>query len=529
MGRNDQGGSAAAALAAASESGRQGSRRPATSRKGGFIRARERLVDWLGGPARVRVVLLLGAVLGLQSADLATIGALGAELESDLGIDHLQLGILASVASLLAAAATLPFGILADRVRRVRLLSATVVVWGVAMVASGAVTAFWQLLLARLLLGVVTAVAAPVLASLIGDLFPSEERARLYGYVLAGELAGTGFGILVAGNIAGVLSWRWAFWAMAIPAWALSWALARLLPEPARGGASRLEPGAEEVPSAEEVEEEEGDSGERPEPPGDKVAREMVRGRGVEADDELVLRADPGELSLWEAIRYVLRVRTNAMLIVSSACGYLFLLGVQTFAVVYVRKQYGLGQSAAISILALLGIGAVLGVLVGGRLADRRLRRGQLDARVVLPAVAFALAAIVALPPLAGAWPLLAAMPLFMLTTALLGATNPPLDAARLDVVPAGLWGRAEAVRNALRSLAIALAPLLFGLIASLVDGGQAEGLRIAFVVMLAPLFAAAVVLFRARRSYAPDVATALGSEEWLRGERDRLPGRQAA
>jgi sugar phosphate permease len=316
---------------------------------------------------------------------------------------------------------------------------------------------------------------------------------------------------------------------MAIPAWVLSWALARLLPEPARGGASRLEPGAEEVPAAEEVEEEEEEGDEQLEPPGDKLAREMVRGRGIEARSDLVLRTDPEDLSLWEAVRYVLRVRTNALLIVSSACGYLFLLGVQTFAVVFVRKQYGLGQSAAISILALLGIGAVLGVLAGGRLADWRLRRGQLDSRVVLPAIAFALAAAIALPPLAAAWPLLAAMPLFLLTTALLSATNPPLDAARLDVVPAGLWGRAEAVRNALRSLAIAVAPLLFGLIASLVDGGQAEGLRIAFVVMLAPLLAAAVVLYRARRSYAPDVATALGSEEWLREERERVPGRQAA
>jgi MFS family permease len=492
------------------------------------VSVRDRLVALLGGPARARVVLLLGAVLGLQSADLATIGALGAELEGELGIDHLQLGILASVASLLSAAATLPFGVLADRVRRVRLLAGTVAIWGVAMIASGAVTSFGELLLARLLLGVVTAVAAPVLASLIGDLFPSEERARLYGYVLAGELAGTGFGILVAGNIAGVLSWRWAFWAMAIPAWVLCWALAKMLPEPARGGGSRLEPGAEEVPSAEEVEEEEEEAG-PVEPPGDKLAREMVRGRGIEADPELVLRTDPEELALWEAVRYVLRIRTNALLIISSACGYLFLLGVQTFAVVFVRKQYGLGQSEAVSILALLGIGAVVGVLAGGRLADWRLRRGDLNARVVLPAVVFALAAVVAFPPLAGAWPLVAAMPLFLLTTALLSATNPPLDAARLDVVPAGLWGRAEAVRNALRSLAIAVAPLLFGLIATLVDGGGATGLRVAFVIMLAPVLAAAAVLFRARHSYTTDVATALGSEEWLREEPDRLAGRAEA
>ena len=46
---------------------------------------------------------------------------------------------------------------------------------------------------------------------------------------------------------------------------------------------------------------------------------------------------------------------------------------------------------------------------------------------------------------------------------ALLSAANPPLDAARLDIMPAGLWGRAESVRTFVRSLAQALAPLLFG------------------------------------------------------------------
>ena len=50
-----------------------------------------------------------------------------------------------------------------------------------------------------------------------------------------------------------------------------------------------------------------------------------------------------------------------------------------------------------------------------------------------------------------------------MAGAALLSAANPPLDAARLDIMPAGLWGRAESTRTVVRSLAQALAPVLFG------------------------------------------------------------------
>jgi hypothetical protein len=47
---------------------------------------------------RRRIVLLLGAVLALESADLSTIGAVGPELEASLGITHAQLGLLAAPA-----------------------------------------------------------------------------------------------------------------------------------------------------------------------------------------------------------------------------------------------------------------------------------------------------------------------------------------------------------------------------------------------------------------------------------------------
>jgi hypothetical protein len=114
---------------------------------------------------------------------------------------------------------------------------------------------------------------------------------------------------------------------------------------------------------------------------------------------------------------------------------------------------------------------------------------------------------------------------------ALLSAANPPLDAARLDIMPAGLWGRAESTRTFLRSLAQALAPLLFGALADLIAGiapeqapigthpggispSTATGLKFSFLIMLVSLGAAGVFLGRARRTYPTDVATAAASHQ---------------
>lgn len=57
------------------------------------------------------------------------------------------------------------------------------------------------------------------------------------------------------------------------------------------------------------------------------------------------------------------------------------------------------------------------------------------------------------------------------LAGAALAGVNPPLDAARLDVMPSGLWGRAEGVRTLLRSVVVAIAPLLFGFISDQLSG----------------------------------------------------------
>ena len=450
----------------------------------------------LGGAERTRVIVLLASVLALSSADATTVGAAATPLRHSLGITNTDIGLLVTVTSLVAALTSLPFGVLADRVRRTWMLSAAIVLWGIAMIWSATVSSFGDLLVTRVALGAVTAAAGPVVASLVGDYFAGAERGRIYGYILAGELAGAGFGFAVTGDIA-ALSWRAAFVLLALPAFALAWLIFRL-PEPSRGGMAPLADTNAPTRAAgvEDESEQETD------------AQRLARERGVEPDPELVLAEDPGRLHFIAATRYILRIRTNVILIVASAGGYFFLSGVQTFGVEFVTRQYAIDQALGTLVLLVVGIGGVIGVLAGGAIGDLLLRRGVFTGRILVSAIAAAIAVVLFVPAIFTHHATMA-LPYIVFAALALSAQNPPLDAARLDIMVPLLWGRAEGVRTFLRTLAQALAPVTFGGVSDYVFGGGRAGLQWTFLLMLIPLAGSAYFLFRALATYPRDVATA--------------------
>lgn len=489
---------------------------------------RGRVVSHVGGPARARVIALFGGVLALSSAQIATVGAVAPQLERALHIGNTKIGLLNSVALLIGAVAVIPVGLLVDRVRRIPMLAGSMVLWSVTTILGSIAPSYPALLLSRVGLGAVAATAGPAIASLTGDYFPSRERGRVYGYILSGEIAGTAAGFIVSGTLASAFSWRVAFFVLALPGFVLARSLWRTVPEPLRGGQSRLEPGAESLdrtisgdpdPAA-DIFPEDGLPAER------ELAQEAASRRGVVADPELVLDRDPETMSLRDAVRYVLSVPTNTLLIISSSLGYFFFAGLQTFALVFVRGHYHASQGTATLVLGLLVLGALAGTLISGPLSDLLTRHGRFEARVWVPSVCYLGATAVLIPGLL-AGSLGSALWFDVAGSALISAANPPLDAARLDIMPSGLWGRAESTRTFLRSLAQALAPLLFGAVADLIAGfsppqapigtqshpvvssATSTGLQASFMIMLVTLAAAGVFLLRARKTYPTDVATA--------------------
>lgn len=511
-------------------------------------RIRGEVVRRVGGAARARVIVLFGMVLALNGADTATIGAVAPELERALHIGTGSIGLLSSVTLLVGAVTTIPVGLLVDRVKRIPMLSVSIVLWSVASLLSAFAGSYSTLLLTRLILGAVVATAGPAIASLTGDYFPARERGRIYAYILGGEIGGNAIGFIVSGNVAVAINWRVSFVLLAIPGFFLARELYRSVPEPLRGGQSHLEPGVEDLveAAARARARARSDWFDDDEPPTqvEDLAQQAARRMGLEPDPDLVLTEDPRTLSLGDSVRYTLSIPSNVMMIVSSSLGYFFFSGLTTFALLFVRGHYGVGPVTSDLVLALLVMGALVGTLVSGWLGDLLLRNGMLASRVWLPAVCYLGATVLLIPGFISTH-LTPALWFDVAGAALLSAANPPLDAARLDIMPAGLWGRAESIRTVVRSLSQALAPLLFGELASLIAGfvprqapigthpavvsaAEARGLEITFLVLLVTLAAAGVTLLRARHTYPRDVATAAASNQGSSAERISLrePGR---
>jgi MFS family permease len=512
---------------------------------GGIVRGE--VVRRTGGPARARVITLFACVLALNGADSSTVGAIAPQLESALHINNTDLGLLSSVSLLVGAVFTIPVGFLVDRAKRMPLLALSIVLWSIASLFSAFAGSLSGLLLTRLALGAVAASAGPAIASLTGDYFAAEERGRIWSYILVGEAAGTAFGFTVSGFVASAIDWRGAFVVLALPGFFLARELWRTVPEPLRGGQSHLEVGAvdfspEVAQTAARADEGHGAEEERT-PPVDgehEAAREAARRAGAVANPRLVLHDDPSKMGLWQSIRYIFSIPSNLLMIVGSSLGYFYFAGLQTFALLFLKGHYHTSQATAELVLALLVVGAVIGTLVGGRLPDMLVRHGYLGARVWFPGGAYVGAALLLTAGLLGTH-LTPAVWFDVAGAALIFAANPPIQAARLDVVPAGLWGRAQSALTVVRSLAQAAAPLVFGGVSQLVTGilptqapigthphapssSTTTGLQVTFVVMLAALVAGGLFLFRARRTFPSDVATAAASELSADGSRPREP-----
>jgi len=476
--------------------------------------AKDRVVSVAGGPARLQIIAALAAILALEASDLGTVSAVSGQLKSAFHLGNTDVGLLLAVVSFVGAAATLPMGALVDRFSRRVLLMIVVATWVVAEGVSGFANSFAFLLIARAMVGAVTAVAWPAVASLTGDFFPARDRAGIYGLIIGGELIGMGVGFFVSGEASTLLNWHWSFYIMALPAIALVWVIWRFLPEPKRGSQSWISQGEEDPNTASRPASRQPER-HRPQPPPSSKSdsaspHEEVKRAHVRPREELIVREDPRRWGLWRVMRYLLRLPTYNLLIAASALAYYFLSGARAFAMIYITQHYHISRGVVSSLVFVVGIGALAGTVAGGRISEHLLRKGKADARIIVAAVSLA-----ASVPILGVaiWTSSAILGIGLLTigAGALSAAVAPIDAARLDIVLPRMWGRGEAGRMALRSTFEGGAPLLFGAMSGWLGGGQ-HGLMWTFIVMLVPMLVASLLGVVARKTYLRDVATAAAS-----------------
>jgi MFS family permease len=179
---------------------------------------------------------ILFAINLLNFYDRNMPGAIVEPLRKDWGLSDAQIGWLATAFTLLYAVVGVPFGRLSDRFQRSKLLGMGVAVWSLLTAASGLAWNYGALFAARLGVGIGEATCAPASNSLIGDLFPSKQRARALSLFMLGLPLGSFLGIFLSGRIAAAYGWRFPFYVAAVPGIILA-LLALTISEPQRGAA----------------------------------------------------------------------------------------------------------------------------------------------------------------------------------------------------------------------------------------------------------------------------------------------------
>jgi predicted MFS family arabinose efflux permease len=185
---------------------------------------------------RRRTLVLLFGVSFLNYLDRNVIGILVPAIKADLTLSDTEIGFITGIAfSLFYAVMGIPIARLADRFPRRMVIAGAMTLWSLMTAACGLAANFWQLALARVLVGVGGGGATPPSHSLIADLFPKERRATALSLYAIGSAVGLVVGFLIGGWITQAVGWRAALLGVGLPGVLVAVAVMKGLPEPPRG------------------------------------------------------------------------------------------------------------------------------------------------------------------------------------------------------------------------------------------------------------------------------------------------------
>jgi predicted MFS family arabinose efflux permease len=139
---------------------------------------------------------VLAVVNCLNYTDRWAISVLLQAIKQDLELSDAQLGVLTGFAfSLSYALFALPLARWADRGSRRTVLVVSIAVWSAMTALTGVAQNFWQILLARVGVGMGESGCIPTCQSLISDYFPKPTRAFALSIFTSGAMAGKVLGI----------------------------------------------------------------------------------------------------------------------------------------------------------------------------------------------------------------------------------------------------------------------------------------------------------------------------------------------
>lgn len=412
-------------------------------------------------------VLLI--IYTLNFLDRQVVNILAEPIKRDLHLADWQLGMMTGLAfAIFYTVLGIPIARMAETKNRPFIIGASVAAWSAFTVLCGFTQNFWQLILARIGVGVGEAGCTPPAHSLITDYVPKEKRASAIAFYSIGTPLGTLAGMAMGGLIADAYGWRVAFMVAGAPGVIFALIAAFTLVEPRK-----------------------------------QMAAEMAA------------RAS-SQISFAAALAVLATKKTFWLVALAASIKAFIGYGHAPFTASFFFRNHGAEiaelaamfglKSAGFLGLALGLIGGTAGVIgawLGGVFADR-LGAKDLRAYVTVPAIA----SVITIPIYILAVSLDAPMPAIGLLAinALLGTLwYGPVYATAQSIVDPALRATASAVLLLIINLiGLGLGPVAVGLLsdvlASHVGLGEAQGVRWALIVS-ATLGLAAFGLFWAARN----------------------------
>ncbi len=183
------------------------------------------------------IMFVLNAV---DEFDRAAFAVLAPEIRDAFGLSNTAYGIVVGLYTVLILIGGLPVGFIGDRFKRTRLVIIAALVWGSMTVLTGLASVLWVLIIARIFGGTGRVANEAVHTSLLTDYYPRRVQGRIFGIHRAANPVGNTLGPLLAGVLATIADWRWAFYLIAVPT-LIAAVFALRLKEPTRGASEDKE------------------------------------------------------------------------------------------------------------------------------------------------------------------------------------------------------------------------------------------------------------------------------------------------
>lgn len=397
-------------------------------------------------------LLFLCYVFNFLDRQIVTI--LAEPIKRELQIADWQLGLMTGTAfAIFYCTLGIPIARLAERRNRPWIIGLSLAAWSGFTALCGLAQNFWQLVLARIGVGIGEAGCSPPAHSLIADYTPKEQRASAMAFYLMGNPIGALLGVVIGGLVADAYGWRTAFLLVGLPGVALAVIVVLTLVEP------RVKRAA-------------------------AVAREAAQ-QAPQSSFADVLRVLRGKRTFW--------LMAFAVSIVAfigyghAPFGASFFLRVHGAEIEQLAAQFGLGPIGfvGLSLGLILGIAAGLGVFLGGIIGDRF---GGRDVRAYMGIPGVAVLATVPVYTIALLLPtFLPILPLLALNSVLVSLWQGPVYATVQNIVPVHMRATAASIFLFIANLVgLGLGPLAVGVASDILAGpfgmGSGEGVRWALI-----------------------------------------------